>query len=126
MSLKAAKKRGLQNPNEPVTKQEFYDETKLIREEFKEDMNLARQEFHDETKLTRQEFKEEMSHAEKELIKLIFNLNELKKSLSLTKELNLKPETSLVKMGLKLDYQLSVITIRNQAQDILNYVKTNN
>jgi|GEM_PF-3362363 len=93
MSLKAVKKRGFKNPNEPVTKRD-YDK--------------------------------EMDHIKKELIKLIFSLNKLKNSLSLTKELNLKPETSLVKMGLKLDYQLSVITIRNQTQDILNYIKTNN
>lgn len=39
MSPKTAKKRGLQNPNEPVTKQEFYDETKLIREEFQVEIN---------------------------------------------------------------------------------------
>jgi hypothetical protein len=72
----------------------------------------------------KKDFNQEKNHAKKDLVKLISNLNKLKKSLSLTDRP--KPKSLLsseISISLlKLDYQLSIINIRNQAQRILDYI----
>lgn len=69
-------------------------------------------------------FNQEKNRTKKDLAKLIYNLDKLKKSLSLNKKSKptflLSGETSL--NLLKLDCQLSIMKIRHQAQNILNYI----
>lgn len=124
MSKKETKKRGFENPNEPVTKQEFYNETKLIREEFKEGMSLARQEFHDETKLIRKEFKEETSLIRKEFhdeTKLI--RKEFHSETKLIKEdvKALKVDMFDFKTEMRNNHQSLILAMCEQTQKIIDH-----
>ena len=69
--------------------------------------------------------KKEGDYVKKNLIEIISKLDQLKKEFVLNKESNLMSETSLVKMKRNLNHQLFTSTIRDQAQDVLDYVKMN-
>ena len=75
--------------------------------------------------MSQKETKKEGDYIKRNLIEIISKLDQLKKEFFLNKESNLTSETSLAKMERNLNHQLFTSTIRNQAQDVLDYVKMN-